>query len=50
MRIRLDEHERPRRLGFSITGDRMDMRWAFTFTPDGGATRLAAAAEPRPKE
>lgn len=49
MRIRLDEYERPRRLVFSITGDRMDMHWAFTFTPDAGATRLAAAAELRPK-
>lgn len=49
MRIRLDEYERPRRLVFSITGDRMDMHWAFTFTPEAGATRLAAAAELRPK-
>lgn len=50
MRIRLDEHERPRRVGFSITGDRMDMRWTLTFTPEGGATRLAATAELRRKE
>jgi uncharacterized protein YndB with AHSA1/START domain len=49
MRIVLDEYERPTRLVFSITGDRMDMHWFFTFAADGAATRLKAAAELRPK-
>ena len=49
MDIHLDEYERPGRLVFSITGDRMDMHWTFTFAPDGATTRLAAEAELQPK-
>jgi uncharacterized protein YndB with AHSA1/START domain len=49
LRIKLDEHERPHRLAFSIEGDRMDMHWTFTFAPDGTGTRLEAEAELQPK-
>lgn len=49
LHITLDEYERPRRLVFSITGNRMDMHWTFTLAPDGTATQLVAAAELRPK-
>jgi uncharacterized protein YndB with AHSA1/START domain len=45
MDIRLDEYERPARLVFSITGNRMDMRWTFTFAPEDRATQLSAKAE-----
>lgn len=45
MRIRLDEYERPRRLVFSTTGDRMDMRWAFTFSPRNAGAQIAAEAQ-----
>ena len=49
MRVRLDEYERPRRLVFSTIGPRMDMRWAFTFSPEGAGSYLAAEAELTPK-
>ena len=49
MHIALDEYERPERLEFSITGSRMDMKWRFTFAPDGAATRLEAVADLRAK-
>jgi uncharacterized protein YndB with AHSA1/START domain len=46
MRIRLDEYERPKRLKFSITGDRMDMRWTFDYSsPAGSKTHVDAQAE-----
>jgi uncharacterized protein YndB with AHSA1/START domain len=49
MQITLAEYERPRRLAFSINGNRMDMHWTFTFVPDGATTRLGADAELWPK-
>jgi uncharacterized protein YndB with AHSA1/START domain len=49
MDIRLDEYERPERLAFSITGNRMDMHWTFTFAPEGTASQLCAKAELQPK-
>ncbi len=45
MRIKLDEYQRPQRLVFSISGNRMDMHWAFAFVPDGAGTQLTAVAE-----
>ena len=45
MQIKLDEYERPHRLAFSINGDRMDMHWTFTFSPD--ATRNATRSRSR---
>ena len=47
--IRLDEYERPTRLVFSITGNRMDMHWTFTFAPEDTGTELRATAELEPK-
>ena len=35
MRVRLDEYERPKRLKFTTTGNKMDMRWTFDYTPAG---------------
>lgn len=49
MRIRLVDYQRPERLGFSITGSRMDMDWTFNFAPDATATQLRATSELRPK-
>jgi hypothetical protein len=49
MGIKLDEYERPQRLVFSITGNRIDMHWAFGFVPDGAGTQLTAVAELQPK-
>jgi uncharacterized protein YndB with AHSA1/START domain len=50
MRIRLDEYERPSHLRFSITGNRMDMRWTFDFSsPAESTTRVDAHAEIQPK-
>jgi uncharacterized protein YndB with AHSA1/START domain len=49
MRIRLDDYERPTRLGFSIVGDRLDMRWTFEFAAAGSGTEVAAHAEMNPK-
>jgi uncharacterized protein YndB with AHSA1/START domain len=49
MNITLDEYERPERLVFSITGNRMDMHWTFAYAPDGTATQLSATAELTPK-
>jgi uncharacterized protein YndB with AHSA1/START domain len=49
MEITLREYERPSRLVFAITGNRMDMDWAFTFALMQTGTRLTAAAELRPR-
>jgi Polyketide cyclase / dehydrase and lipid transport len=50
MRVRLDEYERPRRITFTTTGDRMDMRWAFDYSPAGeSSTHVDAHAEIQPK-
>jgi uncharacterized protein YndB with AHSA1/START domain len=49
MQIKIDEYQRPSRVAFSITGSRMDMRWTFSFAPEGAATRLTAEAELAPK-
>ena len=34
---------------FSITGNRMDMHWTFTFAPEDTGTELRATAELEPK-
>jgi len=49
VRIRLDEYERPTRLAFSGTSDRMDMRFGFTFSGNGAGTQLHAVSELHPK-
>jgi uncharacterized protein YndB with AHSA1/START domain len=49
MHITLDDYERPNRLVFTITGNRMDMHWTFGFLPDGTSTQLTAAASLRPR-
>ena len=38
MRIRLDEYERPTRLKFTTSGDKLDMRWTFDYSPSGAST------------
>ena len=32
MRIRLDEYERPTRIKFTTTGNKMDMQWTFEYS------------------
>ena len=49
MRVRIDEYERPRKLVFSTTGSKVDMRLAFTFAPAGSGTQMAAEGEARLK-
>jgi uncharacterized protein YndB with AHSA1/START domain len=49
MRIRLEEHERPGRLVFATTGDRIDMRFAFSFSATGAGTNVSADAQVSPK-
>jgi uncharacterized protein YndB with AHSA1/START domain len=49
MHIRLDEYERPARLGFTTTGSRIDMQIAFTFTQDGSRTVARVDGEMEPK-
>jgi uncharacterized protein YndB with AHSA1/START domain len=44
-RITLDEYPRPRRLDFSITGDRMDMHWALTFSRRPAQLAAGGAAQ-----
>src|SRR5581483_7750346 len=45
MRIRLDEYERPQRLRFTTSGDKMDMRWTFDYSSAGDSkTRVDAHA------
>src|SRR5256885_14487237 len=46
MRVRLDEYERPNRLKFTTTGNKMDMRWTFEYSaPAESTTRVDAHAE-----
>jgi uncharacterized protein YndB with AHSA1/START domain len=46
MRVRLDEYERPRRLKFTTTGNKLDMQWTFDYTSSGTSKmRLDAHAE-----
>jgi uncharacterized protein YndB with AHSA1/START domain len=50
MRIRLDEYERPARLTFTTTGDKMDMRWTFDYSsPAPSRTHVDAHAVIEPK-
>jgi uncharacterized protein YndB with AHSA1/START domain len=50
MRIRLDEYERPKRLKFTTSGNKMDMRWTFDYSSAGDSTtRVDAHAEIQPK-
>jgi Polyketide cyclase / dehydrase and lipid transport len=48
-RMMLAEYERPTRVVFETTGERMDMRLVFTFSPDGDGTRAQAHTEMHPK-
>ena len=50
MRVRLDEYERPTRLKFTTTGNKMDMQWTFDYSSQGGSkTHVDAHAEIQPK-
>lgn len=49
MRVRIEEYDRPRRLAFTTSGPRLDMRFAFDFAPDPSRAELTADAEMRPK-
>jgi hypothetical protein len=50
MRVRLDEYERPERLVFTTSGDRIDMRFVFAFSGHGvGPTHIVADADMTPK-
>jgi carbon monoxide dehydrogenase subunit G len=49
MRVRIDRYERPRLLGFSTFGDRLDMDIAFEFFPHENGTRVAASGDVKPK-
>ena len=45
MRVRLDEYEPPSRLGFTTTGNKMDMRWRFAYSPRDSGTHVEVHAE-----
>jgi hypothetical protein len=46
MRIRLDEYERPKRLRFTTSGNKMDMTWTFDYSSPGASkTHVDAHAE-----
>jgi uncharacterized protein YndB with AHSA1/START domain len=49
MDIALEEYDRPQRLVFRTTGDRMAMRFAFDFRPAGTETDLHVDADIEPK-
>src|SRR5689334_8464615 len=50
MRIRLDEYDRPSRLKFTTTGNKMDMQWTFEYSsPAPLKTHVDAHAAIEPK-
>ena len=50
MRVRLEEYERPTRIKFVTTGNKMDMRWTFDYSsPAPSKTHVDAHADIQPK-
>jgi hypothetical protein len=50
MHVRLDEYERPKRLKFTTTGNKLDMQWTFVYssqTPSKTHVDAHAVIEPK---